>query len=214
MNGAMLQAKLYASYASAAARIGLNADQYRATSSSNPLAPANKLRSMAASFNAQDMFYAKPAGYGDASWYGVFDGRLTQPGDYLVATSGTWFIAAQQQALPMLCVQCTNSVDIKRPQGQTGVGALPYGGDIDANETLLMGQWPCSILHKGGGAPGEGILPGDAKSAQWQVLLPAYAGVTLRYGDIISDNQARRMTVASAELTPLGWRLIAQEAET
>ncbi len=214
MNGATLQSKIYASYASAAQRIGLNTDQYRATSASNPTAPANKLRTLPASFNAEDMAYGKPADYGRATWYGVLDGRLTQPGDYLIAPNGTFFIAAQQPDLPILCVLCTHVVDIRRPQIQTGVGALPYGGDTDATETLLMGQWPCSILAKGSGAPGEGKLPADVNSAQWEVLLPAYSGVTLRFGDVLLDNMNRRLVIGVAELTALGWRLNAQQAET
>lgn len=214
MNGATLQSKIYASYAAAAARIGLNADQYRATSANNPTAPGNKLRTLLASFNAQDMGYQRSDKHGEPGWFGLFDGRLTQQGDYLVCNTGTYYIAGQKQTLPILCVLCNNTVDIKRPQSQSGVGALSYGGDTDSTETLLMQQWPCSILHKGGGERGEGKLPGDLGSAQWEVLLPAYAGVMLRFGDIITDNASRRFVISGAELTSLGWRLSTQQVQT
>ncbi len=212
MNGATLQAKIYASYASAAQRIGVNADQYRATGANNPTAPGNKLRTMLASFNPEDMAYKRSDKYSQPAWYGLFDGRLTQQGDYLICNTGTYFIATQKTHLPILCVLCTHTVDIRRPQIQTGVGALSYGGDTDSNETLLMQQWPCSILHKGGGE--KGPLPGDVGSAAWEVLLPAFTGVTLRFGDILTDNTSRRFVISSAELTSLGWRLSTQQAET
>ena len=212
MDGATLQARIYSGYAKAALRIGQNADQYRAATAANPTAIGNKQRTIPASFNAEDMGYGKPNKYGHPTWYGLFDGSLTRVGDYLIGAFGTFFIAAQQQALPILCVECNAVVDIHRPQDQTAVGAIGYGGNTDASETALMTQWPASILQGGKGIK-DGALPGDVKSPEWQVLLPAFAGVTLRFGDIIIDNMARRLVIGSAELTDAGWRMTALQAE-
>jgi hypothetical protein len=214
MDGTKLQTKVYAGYAKAALRIGLDADQHRPTSASNPIAAGTKLRTLKASFNAEDMQYSKPNKYGKATWWGLFDGRVTDVGDYLVCAGVTYFIAAQQPILPILCVACTNTVTIKRPQQQSGVGAIGYGGNTAATETALMTAWPCSILQAGAGEKADAILPGDVKTPSWQVLLPHYTGVTLRSGDIITDDISRRFVLRSAELTDLGWRLGAQQAQT
>lgn len=215
MDGLKLREKQYAGYAKAAQRIGLITDIYRPTTAANPLNLVNKQQTIKASFNAEDMTYSKPNKYGKATWYGLFDGRLTRVGDYLVvAGDGTYFIAAQQQALPILCVSCNAVADFKRPQQQAGVGALGYGGNTKANETALMTQWPCSILQGGRGEKMDAVLPGDVKTAQWSVLVPKFGDVILRSGDVITDNAGRRFTIGGAELTDLGWRLTAQEAHT
>ena len=214
MDAATIQARIYAGYAKVALRIGFSADQYRPATALNPTAIGNKLRSIPASFNAEDMTYSKPNKYGKATWFGLFDGRLTAPGDYLKNTQdGTFFIAAQQTNLPILLVSCNAVVDIHRPQQQSGVGTLSYGGNTAATESALMAQWPCSILQSGKGDK-DLLLPGDVKSPQWSILLPYFAGVTLRTADIILDNLARRYIVNSAELTDLGWRITAAQAQT
>lgn len=214
MDAATLQARIYAGYAKAAAKIGYNTDQYRPTSAANPLASGNKLRTLPASYNAEDLGYNKPNSYGKATWYGLFDGRLTQAGDYLTNTqNGTYFIAAQQSNLPILLVNCNAIADIIRPQQQAGVGVLGYGGDTDATETALMQQWPCSILQGGGG--GSAVkLPGDTSDPRWTILVPAYGTIAFRSGDIIKDNHARRYAILSAEKTDLGWRIAAQQEQT
>lgn len=214
MDAATLQARLYAGYAKAALRIGFNADQYRPSTALNPIAIGNKLRSIPASFNAEDMTYNKPNKYGKATWFGLFDGRLTLPGDYLKNTQdGTFFIAAQQTNLPVLLVSCNAVADFVRPQQQSGVGALGYGGNTDATETALMTQWPCSILLGGKGEKSETNLPGDVKNPQWSVLVPAFGTVALRSGDVIKDDLARRFVIGSAERTELGWRISALQVQ-
>lgn len=214
MDAATLQARIYAGYGKAAQRVGYMVSQHRATSASNPTAGA-ALASFHASFNAEDMGYHKPNKYGHPTWYGLFDGRMTQAGDYLTsAQDGTFFIAAQQTALPILLVQCNAVVNIKRPQQQVGAGALGYGGDTDASETALMTGWPASVLIGGKGERSAVGLPGDEKNPQWSVLMPAYIGVILRSGDIITDDLTRRMVISAAELTDLGWRLVAMQEQT
>lgn len=215
MDAATLQSRIYSGYAKAASRVGFSADQYRPTSASNPIAAGNKLRSLPASFNAEDMAYGKPNKYGKATWYGLFDGSLTQVGDYLVNTQdGTFFIAAQQTALPILLVNCNRTINVLRPQQQTGVGAVGYGGNTDATETALMTAWPASVLQGTKGEKGDVSLPGDVRNPWWAILLPHYAGVTLRSADIVTDDLARRYVISSAELTDLGWRLTAMQVQT
>jgi len=215
MDAATLQSRIYAGYAKAALRIGYTSDLYRATSASNPMASGNKLASLPASFNAEDMKYGKPNKYGHPTWWGLFDGRVTKVGDYLSnAHDGTFFIASQQTNLPMICVSCNVTVDVKRPQQQASVGALGYGGNTLAVETPLMTQWPCSILQGSKGEKADMVLPGDTRTPWWTILLPKYDGVMLRTGDIVTDNNARRFVISSAELTDLGWRMTASQATT
>lgn len=215
MDAATLQERIYRGYARAAQRIGYMADLYRPTSAHYPLASINKLRSIPASYNPEDMKYGKPNKYGHPTWFGLFDGSLTQVGDYLTnAQDGTYFIAAQPTSLPILLVQTNRTINVMRPQQQAGLGAVGYGGDTDSNETSLMTAWPASVLEGSKGDKGEISLPGDTRAPWWSILLPHWPGVSLRSGDIVTDDLARRYVISSAELTDLGWRITAAQAQT
>ena len=215
MDAATLQNRIYKGYAKAATRIGYNTDIHRPKSASNPMASVNKLRAIPVSFNVEDMKYSKPNKYAHPTWYGVYDGTQTQVGDYLTnPQDGTFYVAAQQQALPILLVECNRTINILRPQQETGIGAQGYGGDTDANETALMTAWPASVLQGSKGDKIEMALPGDTRSPAWAILMPYYTGIILRSADIITDDLARRYVISSAELTDLGWRIQAMQVQT
>jgi hypothetical protein len=214
MDGAKIQDRVYRGYAKAASKIGLAHALYRPVGAAAALATGNLITTLPASFNAEDMKYGKPNKYGKPLWYAIVDGAQTQVGDYLVGPSGTFFIAAQQALLPILAVQCSNTIDVLRPQQQTGVGAVGYGGDTDDNETPLLTGWPASVLQGTKGEKSETHLPGDTRTPWWAVLLPALGGVTIKTNDLITDDLGRRLIVSSAELSDLGWRLTAMQAMT
>lgn len=217
MDGATLQSKVYAGYAKAALRVGLSCSHYRPLSATSAaIAVGNQIANLTASFNAEDMKYGRPNKYGKATWYCVADGTQLQRGDYLVQPSGsTFFIAGMQPLLPILAVECNRVVNLVRPQQLTGVGAQGYGGDTVAGETPLATQFPASILQGTKGEKNLVNLPGDVRTPWWAVLLPILPGnVALRSDDIITDDLARRYVISSAELTDLGWRITATQAET
>jgi hypothetical protein len=215
MDAVKLQSKIYGGYSKAASRIGYMTDVYAPSTAANPLDQVNKVRSIFASFNAEDMKYSKPNKYGHPIWYGLFDGSQTQVGNYLNNNyDGTFFIAAQQQALPILLVQCNTIVNVLRVTQQSAVGAIGYGGDTALNELPLMTQWPCSILKGSKGDKSLVGLPGDTRDPWFEMLLPYFNGVTLRSSDIVTDDLARNYVISSAELTDLGWRCTIGQAQT
>jgi len=217
MDATKLQAKINGGYAKAAQRLGLSCGQYRpASATSAAIALGNLLRSLPASFNAEDMSYSKPNKYGKATWYCLADGSLLAVGDYLVQPDGSaYFVAGLQLHLPIFVVGCNRVVNVLRPQGLTGVGAVGYGGNTDAAETALVTQYPASVLQGTKGDKSPTGLPGDTRVPWWIVLLPPIPGTPiLRTGDIITDDLARRYAISSAELTDLGWRIVAMQQET
>ena len=215
MDGATLQQRVYYGYAKAANVIGLSFAQYRPATASTAIAAGNLLRSMPASFNAQDMAYGKPNGYGKATWYCVADGRLLQVGDYLTGNGSTYFIAAMQPLLPMLAVECNRTVTVYRPQQQPGVGALGYGGNTESNQVAIVTAFPASILIGAKAETNAVKLPGDGRSvAQVMLLPPIPGGVQIKNNDIVIDDLANRYIIFGAELTDLGWRCTVMESET
>lgn len=221
MDAATLQSRIYAGYGKAALRIGQLYSQYRPSGFANPL--ATQRGTLYASFNSEDMKYSRPNKYGKATWYGVFDGSLTQAGDYLVGPGGTFFIAAQQQALPILVVGCNRTVRIGRTPTDATPGLQAYSGVVESDQVDVLGTsdalggiatgWPASILI-GGRSDKDGKLPSSVKSAGMIILLPPSVPIAIIESDIIHDDLGRRYAVYTAELTDLGWRIQANEEHT
>lgn len=212
MNGTKLNSLVYKGYAKAATKIGTTYQHYRPTSAMNPLAVGNRLADMPVSLNANDPQYSRPNMYGKATWYAVADGTQLQVGDYIVGIEGTLFVAALQQLLPIYMVDCNRTISVLRPQIGMSAGALPYSGDTQSNEVMLMESWPASVLQGSKGEKNETNLPGDVKTPWWSVLMPHFPGVTLQTSDVIVDDIGRRMIISGAELTDLGWRMTCMQA--
>jgi hypothetical protein len=217
MDGATIQQRIYAGRAKAALRIGLACSQYRPLAAGAPL--GNLIGTILAAFNAGDSAYKVPNLPGDPLWYADLDGRVTQPGDYLkrVVDGATWFVAAQQQLLPIICVDCNRSIRITRENSVGAVGAVPYSGKLPTTETDILGApgalWPASILQGGRKDPAAG-LPAGVKNAGWKMMLPPSAPVVIQAADIVTDDLGRRYAIDSAELTDMGWRINANEVHS
>lgn len=213
MDPAVLQDAICRGMGVAARTLGRNHDAYRPSGPGNPIDAGNRYLRLPASFNPQDPAYVRPNGYGRALWLGVFDAAYTQPGDYLVGPAGTFFIAAQQPLLPVLCVQTNRILNALRPAAPATPGPNAYGGLTMASAQPLLSGWPASVLAAGGARGESGALPADGRGTQWSVLLPA-TPVPLRASDILTDDLGRTYVIASPELTELGWRMVARQAST
>jgi len=214
MRPAELQDRLYKGMNAAARAIGVDTYAYRPSSPVDPLNAANRFLRLRAAFSAEDGRFQHPNKYGDALWYGVFDAAYTRPGDYLVQDDTTWFIAAQQRLLPVLCVQTNRVVSFFRPAAPSVAGINDYGGIITATNSPLMIGWPASVLGATGRGHPEAELPADVSMPCWTLLLPAWQNVVLLPSDLIADDLGRSAVVAAAELTDLGWRVTARQATT
>jgi hypothetical protein len=214
MDPAHLQDRIHWGLNTAARAIGIPTDAYRPSGTSEPLDPTNRYLRLRAAFTAPDGRFARPNGYGDALWHGVFDAAYTRPGDYLMRQEAIWFVAAQQRLLPILCVRTNRVVSFRRPATPANTGVNTYGGVTTATNTPLLTNWPASVLGASGGGRPDGNLPSDGSIPYWTVLLPAFPGVILRPSDLMTDDLERNAVVAAAELTELGWRITARQATT
>lgn len=198
----------------AARAIGAETDAYRPSGPNNPMAPSNRFLRLPASFSGSDGSYKRPSSYGQPICYGTFDAAYTRAGDYLQQDQGVWFIAAQRCLLPVLCVRTNRVVSFVRPSAPSTAGSSTYGGVTAANTTSLMAQWPASMLSLSREVRSLAALPADSPASLWTVLLPAWPGVVLRTGDLMSDDLGRSGTVSTTELTDLGWRLAVRQVTT
>jgi len=211
MDAIKLQNKIYAGYGKAALRLGTDQVQYRPVGAGDPL--ATPFATIKASYNAEDMSYGKADKYGSSVWWGLFDGRLTQVGDYLVGMQGTYFIASQQLHLPIQCVQCNRRIRLTRMVDNGAVGAGGYRGvcATEAQDQLGALGWPASVLLKGRMENTGSDLPGATKNVGWQILLPASIPIIINASDVLVDDLGRRYAVQGAEQTDMGWRLTTVE---
>lgn len=213
MDAVRLNAKIEWGRGKAAQHLGLACTVFR------PLTDAplvNQVATLKAAFNAANETYTKPNAYGKPLWWGDFDGRKTLPGDYLVRSfdGAIWFIAGQPQLLPVICVDCQRSVSLARQSADAGLGAIAYSGVVAPTTILGVGAaWPCAIVLGGAGGEAAG-LPADASDAGWRVYLPVSVPITIESTDFITDDLGRRFEIEAAELTELGWRLVAKELHT
>lgn len=214
---ALVQSKVWFGYAQSAKRLGFTFAHYRPSSVNSPIAPANLIGSLPLAL-VQNFNFAAPMKFGNAQWQALVDGSQVQVGDYFVGpapgSSRTVFIAGMWPMLPIQAVECNRVLNILRvgnEERQYGIGG--YSGDTETTEVPLLTGWPASVLEGKRPQATDAKLPGDAKIGAWAILMPALPGVAIEFNDIITDDLARRYLVQSAELTPLGWRITAQQEE-
>lgn len=214
MESSRLQDRIYYGLGAAARRMGDRTDAFRQNGPHNPLSTSNRYLRMKAAFIPMDGGAARANAYGIALWKAVLDGSYTKPGDYLLQEERTFFVAAQQSLLPILCVQTNRVVSMARPGIQTSVASNPYGGHTADDVCALMTGWPASVTAVSGKGQPSADLPTDQVVPYLEILMPAAPGVTLSPGDLVSDDLGRRAVLVGTELSNLGWRLSAKLATT
>lgn len=112
-------------------------------------------------------------------------------------------------------------VTISRPDGTTGIGALPYQGLDPTQETVLFTNIAASIQHKGSTAQHAGI-PADAKATPvWEIIFSPLAVPLATSGnqsiierDVITDDMGNRYQVAAAYWNSFGYQCECEKLQT
>lgn len=103
-------------------------------------------------------------------------------------------------------------VSVTRANPLPGVGAQPYSGVTEANETPVAGaqELPASIQAKRFRGKPEGDTPSDnPERVAWEIFIPlpnSTLGV-IQERDIVTDDQAKRYVVSAPYWNSLGYRL-------
>jgi hypothetical protein len=214
MNGRKLQDRLYLGLGLSARHVGESTDAFRPAGPLRPLAAENRFLRLPATFTSSYGQYSQTNQFGNALWYGILDASYTRPGDYLVTAEATYFIASQAPLLPILCARTNRTISIAQPDVQANIAGNAYGGYTSGGSTVLMADWPASILAEGRSSHSTADLPTDQGTPYWNVLVPSPVGVVLSPGNIITDDLGRTAIISGSELTNLGWRIIARMATT
>jgi hypothetical protein len=205
MDANRLQDRIYWGLNRTARVLGRETDAYRSVGIDRPLSHSNRYLHLRAAFSRADGNFAQFVGYGIALWRGHFDAAYTRVGDYLVQGADTWFIAAQQSLLPVLCVKANRVISVSRaiPLGTTSSPA-----PASAETTVpIISEWPASVLGTSVEGKSPTHLPGDVTISNAIVLLPSCHEQILQPTDMITDQNGSNSIVTAAELSDLGWRL-------
>lgn len=213
-----LQGVINDTLALTAAAVGTPFAQYRASGANNPTASGNQVGTVAAWFTTDPTLKnAKQSQYGKPDWYAAVDPTFMQVGDYLIGqvynTAATFFLSAVESLNAPHFIRCNHTVQIARAADTLAPGSTgTYSGSAVETATPFMAGWPCALLQLSSGSKmgGTGMqLPSDGKLPGAAAWLPVTAP-QIRFNDIITDENGVRYAVSSAELTPLGWRLVAE----
>jgi hypothetical protein len=212
MDARYLKDRLYWGLNRAANILGRETDAFRSVEDTNPIDRSNRYMRLRAAFSRADGNFAQPVGFGVASWRGHFDASYTQVGDYLVQENDIWFIAAQQNLLPILCIKANRIISITRPIiPSTGMSSDPSG----TNSTItIISRWPASLLGTGTEGKPPTHLPGDTTIPYVTALLPSTHKQIVQPTDIVTDEHGTHGIVVAAELSDLGWRLNVRQVTT
>ncbi|MDR6511466.1 hypothetical protein J2792_002338 [Novosphingobium capsulatum] len=101
------------------------------------------------------------------------------------------------------------TVAFHRPAGQTKGGRIGYGGQTQANETVVATGIPASIQERKEGIRKPTGLPSDGRQPEWWVFIsrPKLANGTLKVGDVMIDDLGNRYQVLAPYWDSLGYRL-------
>ena len=214
---ALVTSKAQFGYGKVAEKVGIPCGLYRPIGPGDPIAAGNPLQPINALFYSNpSLLFNTPSKYGKPEWIGLFDMSQTIVGDYIVEPNlGTFFVASLETFLPAYVIRCNQVLTFTRPgAGPSGPGY--YGGDQTATEDPLLDSWPASVIQGTKGNDGDTRLPGDIRTPWVTILLPSVSGVQLRSGDIVVDTQTllQRWILSNVELTALGYRITAEQAES
>ena len=218
MDALTLQAKLFAGYAKAAQRLGLQYGIYRPVNGSTAF-NTNLITTVYAQFtehSATQFSFGKPHDYKAPEHHILADLTLAQNGDYMLGPNGeTYFIANIDLNKPPLGIVCNATVTVtRRAPPSVAKGFDPdYGATSKAGpnpDNVTLASFPASLLRQARGN-GQDLIPGEGKRGIFELKLPAIPGFNFRPSDNISDAIGFNYTVSLAELTSLGWRLFVEQ---
>lgn len=108
-------------------------------------------------------------------------------------------------------------ISITRPQVDSAVGKIEYGGQLPIREVPIRSSVTAAIQAKSQSSKPNASLPGDAsKRTLWNILIPPNALPlgTIRTRDVIADEIGTRYQIISPAWTSLGYNLICEKLET
>lgn len=207
MDGVRLADRLAYGAGCVARRVGFLHDAYRPNGPEAPIDLARRFLRLCVAFVLPGGSTTAPAGFGVPYRQAWADWSYLRPGDYLAGPEGTVFVAEIEPPKPMLVVMTNCVARLARPAAPVLAGLNPYGAVLPQTETVLVTDYPASLLVGGIGDRTRIGLPDDTRVPGFTALLPVVAEVQPRVADVFSDERGERFIVTAVEQVAAVWRL-------
>ena len=206
MNGTLVQARIYAGYAKAAARVGQPYALYRASSPISPIEPGNLIGTFDCLFAAEKSFQV-PSKFKIPHRYLYADGVRLQQRDILLGPYGTFLVGDMQPNLPMQAIRCNDSISIERPEYQgTAIVPVPVAFAMPCFRQLKkLDQKPVNAAY--------GASTAATPIGEWFLFAPIEWTV-VRQNDIVTDQTGRKYTVSTIDPTEIGTVMVIRQSDT
>jgi hypothetical protein len=207
-----IQSRVNYGYGKVASILGAPYSWYRPAAPGAVVQPANLLGSVLAYVTASRSLNPGPSGVGKPDRYAAFDPTNFLAGDYLVGPE-TYFLG---EAMPITGLShlllCNETFTLSR-RGEQAPGEDYVGGGLQSNAVVAV-AFPGWIKSGDRRQASNLHLPGEVEMPTVNILLPVSIPAQVLRGDELttSDVTASRWVVQAADLTPMGWSLIAVES--
>jgi hypothetical protein len=207
MDGVRLADRLAYGAGCVARRVGFLHDAYRPDGPEAPVDLAKRFLRLPVAFVLPGGSVSAPSGFAVPFRQAWADWSYLRSGDYLAGPEGTVFVAAIEPPKPMLVVMTNSIVALSRPAAPVLAGINPYGAVLPGTMTVLIADFPASLLTGGLGDRTKAGLPDDTRVPGFTAMLPVVACVQPRVADILTNERAERFVVTAGEQISGVWRL-------
>lgn len=209
MDSALLQSRIYRGLGIAATKIGPAYSLYRSASHLNPIAPANLIGTLNASFNIGGQYTGQNKA-NQLYWQIIADGSQLKVGDYLVGPA-TYCVLALDSLLPPIGLRCTQTLSFSRPAINESPGLQPYPRpEIDtAYATGIPGVLN---VKKETGRPVTD-LPGDNALRTFYSAFFYLPDGTIQERDQATDENGNNYQIISAQFGLFGYEALFELVE-
>ena len=171
-----------------------------------PLQIGNRFLRLAVALVLPGGSVAGPGSFGVPFRQAWADWSYLQVGDYLAGPEGTAFIAAIEPPKPMLVVMTNAVVSLARPAAPLLPGLNQYGAILPTTQTVLLSEFPASLLVGGIDDRTKAGLPDDTKVPGFTAILPTVRDVQPHIADILTNEYSERFVVTAVEHISAAWR--------
>ena len=212
MSGASLQSLYDLGYAQSAAVLGTPYQQFRASGVDNPTGGTPVATPNAWVTTDPALQGTKPVAYGKPFWFAALERNALELGDYLIGQDGTFYVNSVIYPAPVGLVQCNRTVSLLRAADTLQAGSTgTYSGSAINDAAPYAVGWPVSIQIMGTSVSNSGMnLPSDGRVGRVLIYAPQTIPAP-RFNDVVQDETGARYSVSNVELTPLGFRLSAEQ---
>ena len=204
MSGKNIDKKLNNAYKKIGNKLGYDFKLYRSVDYLDPVQDKNYVKTIKLAATIDDNF-KKNEEFSFKVYQMFCDGFDIQPGDIFVSDEiGKKYTLVQNETITVpVGIDSSSVITVSRPEYNSTGGFSP-------KTVVIADKIPCKILEAKSQSNSGNIsekTPYKTGIQQWDMWF--YLDKPVKVNDILEDGAGNRSTVQSAQITPLGWKIMA-----